>query len=63
MNECMSLKTISKLTWEKVGLLSAWGGPATSFSFSTLMEILGGLAIRLAENISSRVLLTDGKVL
>lgn len=43
------------LTWEKVGLVPTWCEPSSSFSFS--------LDMRLEENTSSRVLLTDGRVL
>lgn len=55
--------SVSELTWEKVGLASNFGEASSSFSFSTLVEMLEGFDIRLEENISSRVLLTDGKVL
>lgn len=39
------------------------GKPSSSFSFSALVELLEGLDIKLEENISSKVLLTDGSVL
>lgn len=39
------------------------GEPSSSFSFSALVELLEGLDIKLEENISSKVLLTDGSVL
>lgn len=54
---------ITILTWENVGLASTLDEASSSFSFSTLVDRLEGLDIMLEENTSSRVLLTDGRVL
>lgn len=48
------------LTWEKVGLAAE---PSSTFSLSALVALLVGLDNMLEENISSRVLLTEGSVL
>lgn len=48
------------LNWAKVGLV---GEASSAFSFSPLVAILEDFGIKLEENTSSRVLLTDGRVL
>lgn len=59
-NNSYSSCSVSELTWAKVGLV---GDPSSPLSFSTLLGWLEGLDIMLEENTSSRVLLTDGRVL
>lgn len=51
------------LNWENVGLLPASCAGSSGFSFSALVETEGDLDRRLEENISSKVLLTEGSVL
>lgn len=48
------------LTWANVGLEDE---PSSPFSLSTLVGLLGGLDIILEENMSSKALPTDGRVL
>lgn len=50
------------LNWENVGLPTSCAG-SSCFSFSVLVETDGDLDRRLEENISSKVLLTEGSVL
>lgn len=57
---CFVWRSKQTLTWEKVGLD---GGPSSSFSLSTLVEVLEGTDIMLEENILCVVLPTDGRVL
>ena len=53
-------EALVQLTWEKEELDA---NPPSTFSLSTQAGVLEGLHNMLEENISSRALLTDGRVL